>query len=285
MKKCVDVAVIGAAGETGQNAVRALIAAGLSVRPLVRRPEQASLFVDPGECAIVELADIGGMSGALCGATAVHYIPPVYNAQEEFFGRNVVRAAERAGVERLVYHSVLHAPTPAMVHHWRKAQVEMMIRESSLRWTIIQPAMYFQTIFAFWNQAGLTLEPGFSIDRLFTPVDLGDISAALVRIVSQEGHEYATYELAGPDRMSFKEFGADISSVLDHDVTVRTIPASVVDERAQTLGYSEGALEELRMMLAHYDAHGLVGNSNVLRMLLGRDPTSFRQMLEKRFKE
>lgn len=285
MAETVDVAVIGAAGGTGQSAVRALAAAGLSVRPLIHRAEQASLFDDPASCRVVELADMDGVSDALRGALAVHYIPPVYNTREELFGRNVVQAAENAGVDRLVYHSVLHAPTPAMVHHWRKAKVELIIRESALRWTIIQPAMYFQTIFAFWDQATLTLEPGFSIDRLFTPIDLGDISAALVQIISHEGHDYATYELAGPDRMSFKDFGACMSSALGRDVTVRSIPPSVVDERAKALGYSEGALEELRMMLAHYDAHGLIGNANVLRMLLGRDPTGFRQVLENRCKQ
>ena len=40
-------------------------------------------------------------------------------------------------------------------------------------------------------------------------------------------------------------------------------------------------IEVMTKMNAHYDAHGLVGNPNVLRWLLGREPTRFAEFVRR----
>ncbi len=140
-----DIAVIGAAGPTGRALLLSLAERGVTPRALVRSPEGAARLPAGGDTRVAELADQDSLRSALEGVEAVHYIPPTYQPREEEFARNVLQAAREAGVERLVYHSVLHAPTPAMHHHWRKAKVELLIRESAIPWAILQPAMYMQT--------------------------------------------------------------------------------------------------------------------------------------------
>ena len=278
-----DFAVIGAAGPTGRALLDSLAQRGVAPRALVRSPEGASRLPAGSDFRVAELADQDSLRSALEGVRAVHYIPPTYEPREEAFASNVLEAARQAGVERLVYHSVLHAPTPAMHHHWRKARVELLIRESAIPWTIVQPAMYMQTVFAFLSADRLTLNPGFDVTRPFTPVDVQDLADAVATVLIEQGHAFATYELAGSETLSFEDMAAQISEMLNLRTIAKALDPALVLATAGQRGFSEGALEELRLMMRHYDAHGLVGNSNVLRLLLGREPARFSEVVQRTY--
>ncbi|WP_374942607.1 SDR family oxidoreductase [Sphingomonas sp.] len=273
----IDVAVIGAAGPTGRAVMDALSAAGATTRALVHRsPSDGSR-----DHRVVELADRDSLSAGMEGVRTVHYIPPTYDAAEESYGANVIAAAQRAGAQRLVYHSVLHAPTPAMPHHWRKAKVEMLLRDSPFAWTILQPAMYVQTALAFLSPDHTALIPGFDVGSQFSPIDLTDLAEATARILTEPGHDHATYELAGSERLSFKDMAGVIASVTGRPITARALDPELVLKQAEHRGFAGTALDELRLMMAHYDRHGLVGNGRILTMILGREPTPFAQAVER----
>ena len=278
-----DIAVIGAAGPTGRALMLSLARRGAVARALVRSPQSASRLPPGSETRVAELADKESLISALSGVRVVHYIPPTYEPREEAFASNVLDAARQAGVERLVYHSVLHAPTPAMRHHWRKAQVELLIRESELSWTIVQPAMYMQTAFAFLSPDRTKLTPGFNVVRSFTPVDVEDLADAVATVLTEESHAFATYELAGSETLDFASMAAQFGDVLEAATIAEALDPSLVLATARERGFGEDALDELRLMMEHYDAHGLVGNSNVLRMLLGREPARFSDVVRRTY--
>lgn len=271
----VDVAVIGAAGGTGQPLVAALTRRGASVRAIVHRPEQGALMPRSAEVVALELADVATLTQSLRGAKVVHFIPPVFNEAEERYARNIIAAAEAASVGRLTYHSVLHAYTPEMPHHARKARVEVLIRASALPWTILQPAMYMQTPLRFLNAEAGALTPGFDVNRFFTPVDLQDLADVTAMVLTEDGHDYATYELAGPSRLTFVEMAETLSAILGRAVAAKAVPATaLVDALGAQLRFTPAAGIELKAMLDHYDHHGLSGNGRVLAHLLGRPATS-----------
>lgn len=279
-----DIAVIGAAGQTGRALVCALVRRGAQVKAVVRRSSQAVAVGDAAAVEAAELRDAAALARALDGCRVAYYIPPVYNAREKTFGMNVISAACRAGVARVVYHSVLHAPTPAMPHHQRKSSVELALRESALAWTILQPAMYAQSPLAFLNAKHTVLRIGFDARQTFTPIDLKDLAEAAATVLMSDGHEFATYELAGSDRLSFGDMAAVMSEVLGSRVTVRVLPSMVVALVGATRFGVRGAFD-LKAMLDHYDRHGLVGNANVLRLLLDREPTSFGDTMRRELGE
>ena len=71
------------------------------------------------------------------------------------------------------------------------------------------------------------------------------------------------------------EMARAISTALGEDVRVTSLtPAAVAAAAAARLG-QEASLEMRAMLLDHYDKYGYCGNSNVLRMLLRRQPVSF----------
>jgi uncharacterized protein YbjT (DUF2867 family) len=245
--------------------------------------DQAGLTPEAAEVRAIQLEDVAGLTSALKDAAVAYYIPPVFNAREEKFGANVIAAAVTAKLPRLVYHSVLHAPTPSMPHHRRKAMVELALRESPLTWTIVQPAMYAQTPLAFLNAERTQLTMGFNPHKYFTPVDLEDLSEAVATVLLDGGHEYATYELAGSYRITFVDMAEAMSRVLGTQVKIRSVPAALVASVA-AMRFGPKALFDMKAMLDHYNAHGFVGNANVLRMLLRRDPMPFAKVMERELK-
>lgn len=278
-----SVAVLGAGGATARPLIAALEARGAAVRAVVHRAERLGDFAD---ARVADLNDADQVARAIEGAGAVHLIPPVFDDREDVFARNAVAAAQRVGIARLIYHSVLHAPTPAMPHHWRKAQVEQVVRDSPLAWTIVQPAMYMQTGFTFLDRAAGSYDCPFDPDRGFNPIDVRDLAEAVATVLVEAGHEYATYELAGQERVSARGMADAIGAAIGTALTVRRVdPDHFATARAILRGLDVRQTRELVAMYHHYDAHGLVGNGNVLAMLLKRAPARFADVARRDLKE
>ncbi len=276
------IAILGAGGGTGRPLVAELERRGVPVRAIVRRREQAGAFKN---ARIADLQNVDQLVEAVAGSRAIHLIPPVFNDKEGLFAANAISAAQKAGIARFTYHSVLHAPTPAMPHHLRKSQVELMLRESPLIWTILQPAMYVQTCFTFLDQSAEAFTPPFRLDSLFNPIDLPDLTEAAANILTSDGHEFATYELAGAERLTPIDMTQILRTRIGGDIVARQVPAEAfARSRAKQRGFDVRQTEELLAMYSHYDGFGLPGNCNVLEMVLGRKAGRFAAAITREFK-
>lgn len=273
------IAVLGAAGLTGRPLVAELERRGVPVRPVVRNSRQADTFRD---ARIADLASVDQLVVGIEGARAVYYIPPSFNDREIAFATALIAAAQRARVPHVVYHSVIHAPTPAMPHHARKAVVELMLRESPLVWTIMQPTMYSQTCLTFFDAAAGEFTPPYAVDRLFNPIDLPDLTEATANILTGDDHEYATYELAGAERLTPIDMVAILRTTLGRDIAFRQEDIdSFAAVRAERKGFEPRQTEELIAMYRHYGDFGLPGNGRVLEMLLDRPSRGFAAVVQR----
>jgi oligopeptide/dipeptide ABC transporter ATP-binding protein len=115
------------------------------------------------------------------------------------------------------------------------------------------------------------------------------LAEATARVVAESApgaarpgkHAFATYELGGPEALSQDDMARILGEVLGRPVTARAVPLEEMRAKARTAGLGEDRIEQMTVMNRHYDAHGMRGNPNVLRMLLGREPTTFRQYVER----
>ncbi len=270
------IAVIGATGRTGRPLVQQLVRRGARIRCLSRGPEQPGLFPREVEWRLGDLRSVETLVAAFRGAESIHYIPPSLDERDPDYTANIVDAAEKAGIARVVYHSVLHSNTPEMPHHIRKAGCERLFRHSALAWTVLQPAMYVQTALAYLDAEAGVLSPPYDAGRPFTLVDEADLAEAAAIVHTTGGHAYATYELAGTEQLDFVAMGERLGTVLGRPIGVRAVDTGeYVTRFATKRGLSAGQARERRLMFDYYDRHGLLGNGNVLRMILGREPTGF----------
>lgn len=266
------VAVLGASGTTGRRVVAALRRRGLPVVALSRHPAPTG---DPGVVARhAELREPATVRRALEGASAAYLIPPTFQGDETRLLADAATSCQQAGVDRVVLHSVLHPHTPTMAHHLRKADAEDALRRTDAAWTVLQPAMYVQTVtqaLARGTTADGVVPVPWDVTTALTPVHLGDVAEVAARVLDEPGHEHASYELAGPQALSAEQMVAQIAEVTGRDLRARQVDVHDV------LPYPAGSVEAetLVAMCEEYGRHGLLGNPRVLEMLLGRAPTRF----------
>jgi uncharacterized protein YbjT (DUF2867 family) len=220
------VAVLGGHGKTGRAVCAALADRGVEARPLGR-------------------ADWPDLASAVAGCEAAYVIAPNLHPDEPAYVASALAALRTAGVGRVVYHSVASPYAPAMPHHLGKAAGEDLVRRSGLEWTILQPGAYLQNL-----DLTSPLDLPYSPDVPFGFLDLADLGRAAAVVLTEPGHEGATYELA--TRVATVRELAD-----EAGVAVRQVP-------------DPGTHPWLSAMFAYYDDHGLPVGTKVLASLLGR---------------
>jgi len=283
------ILVTGAAGKTGRAVIRALASRGESVRVLVHRPDQIRAAEELGarEVVVGDMRAQATMDQAVRGVRAVYHICPNMHPEEVAIGQTAIAAARSAGVAHFVYHSVLHPQVEAMPHHWLKMRVEEQLFQSGLSYTILQPAAYMQNVLAQWEHV---LEQGvYSVPYSAGPrlgmVDLEDVAEAAAVVLTEPGHEGATYELAGPEALTQTEVATILSQQLGRPVRAEAVPLETWENRARESGLGEYQVETLVRMFQYYERHGFWGNPRVLGWLLGRPPTTFAAFVERVVRE
>jgi len=249
------------------------------VRALVHRPEQIHV-VESGGAQDVLVGDMKSrttMEQAFQGVREVYHICPNVSPDEVAIGQTVIAAAQSAGVEHFVFHSVLKPQTEAMPHHWNKLRVEELLVESRLPYTILQPAAYMQNILAHWERIiseGVYPVP-YPADTRLSLVDLMDVAQAAAIVLTEPGHQYATYELVSIEGLSQTEVAAILSQELERPVQVTVVPLETWRSQAKEAGLGDYQIEILTSMFRYYQHHHFLGNSQVLSWLLDGPPTSF----------
>ncbi|MCQ3935661.1 MAG: nucleoside-diphosphate sugar epimerase [Chloroflexi bacterium] len=276
------ILLTGASGKTGKALLKSLTKAE-GVCAFVHREEQVSVASSLGAEKIIvgDLRDKVAIRSAMEGVRAVYHICPNMSPDEGVIGNLVIGEARKAGVEHFVYHSVLHPQIEVMNHHWQKMRVEERLFESGLPFTILQPAPYMQNLLAGWKSL---LEDGvlhvpYSVEAKFSFLDLDDLAEAARIVLTEPGHFNATYELAGTGPTSHAEAAEVFGRVLGKKVKAEK--EAIRDWSRRTGGMSGYAVENLVRMFEYYDQWGLVGNVNVLRWILRREPTSLETFVQR----
>lgn len=272
------ILVTGASGKTGRAAVAALATTGVPIRALVRHPAQVDILKSLGahEAIAADLCRTHDVRRAAENVRAVYHICPNMHPDEVLIGDIVLAAAVDAGVEHFVLHSVIHPQTEQMPHHWNKMRVEEALIKSGIEFTILQPAPYMQNLLASWRlitQAGVLRNP-YPVSTRLSLVDLRDVARAAATVLTQPDHRSATYELAGTRALAQTEVAAILSGALGKPVRAEAEPISGWRAKAQAAGLTDVQRDMLTAMFDFYAKHGLSGNPNTLRWLLGGEPTS-----------
>jgi NAD(P)H dehydrogenase (quinone) len=276
--------ITGATGKTGRAILDALAKQEVPVKALVRSHKDANHLAVFTNCEFVigDLREPTGFASALEGIDSVYYICPNVSPDEAEIGLHLITLAKKYQVNHFCYHSVLHPHVEDMPHHWQKMRMEELLFKSDINFTILQPCAYMQNILGGWDKIkeGKYSVPYRTTARL-SIVDLQDVAAAAAKVLTQPGHENAVYELAGPQALSQQEVAGELSVALGISVKAIEQPREIWHQSAEKSGMNGYAIQTLLKMFEYYDQYGLVGNPNTLKNLLGHEPTSFQQFLNK----
>ncbi len=205
------LAVTGATGLLGRRV--ADLVADLSPRLLVRDPSRAPSIAGTS-VARVSYDDFALSVGALLGVDVLLMVSGAESKVRREEHRTFIAAAAEAGVSHIVYTSFVGAAPDAAFtlgrdHH----DAEQAISESGMAHTFLRDNFYLDVLPFFADADGLIRGPaGDGVVAAVARDDVADVAAAVLRTPS--GHAGTTYELTGPEALSFDDVARRTSKAL-----------------------------------------------------------------------
>jgi NADH dehydrogenase len=227
----MTVLVTGGTGFVGPHVLHALRARDLAVRALVRKSGRTSQLTAWGiDLAVGDVTDPASLQAACDGVDAVVHLVAIIKGRPEAFERvmtegtrNVVAAAQDAGVRRFVLASALgldERSKEAVPYFAAKWEMERAVRESGLEHVIFRPSFVFggdggvlPTFIRLARYAPVTPIVGPGTQRL-QPIWIEDLADYYVLALTEPAAANRTFELGGPDAVSWNEFWERLKRVL-----------------------------------------------------------------------
>ena len=216
----VHCLVTGATGYIGTRLVPQLLDGGHHVRALARNPKKLAdvPWRERAEVARGDLGDVDSLIAAFDGMDVVYYLVHSMGTSKDFAaeeGRavgNVVTAARRAGVRRVVYLSGLHPENSKLSPHLesRKAVGDALI-ESGIEAVVLQAGVVigsgsasFEMIRHLTDRLPVMTTPKWVHNRI-QPIAVRDVLYYLVAAATAPVPSSRTWDIGGPDVL---EYGA-----------------------------------------------------------------------------
>ena len=303
----MNVLVTGGTGFVGHAVLAKLREADHAVCALVRNPTSpraAELTARFGaELVAGDVLEADSIQSALPGCEAVIHLVGIigevgrntFESAHTVATQNVVRAAEQAGVNRYVHMSALGTrPDAASRYHQTKWAAEQAVRGSRLAWTIFRPSLiygagdHFVNLFANLARWSPILPVMGSGRGKLQPVSVEVVAAAFVGALSELRAIGQTYDLCGPDRLSFLEVLDTILSVMRRRRLKLRVPLPMARVQATALefvfprlfGRAAPLNRDQLIMLAEDN----VGDPRPAKELFGLAIESFRTGIERQLR-
>jgi uncharacterized protein YbjT (DUF2867 family) len=279
----MTILVTGATGNIGGHVIQHLVDRGADVRALVRDPSKAN-FPAGVTVAKGDFLDVDSLRTAFDGVSTLFLLNAV--APDEFTQALIaLNVARSAGIERIVYLSVIHPDVYVNVPHFAgKFGVERMIEQMGMHATILRPAYFIQNDLTIKDViTGYDVYPMPVGNNGLAMIDVRDIAeiAALELLRREQAAQplpITRINLVGPHTLT----GTDIADIWS-DVLARQINYGGGDTAAfeQNLKQFMPAwmAYDMRMMGERFLTDGMLpegGDVERLTTLLGRPLRSYR---------
>jgi uncharacterized protein YbjT (DUF2867 family) len=245
------ILLTGASGTVGRALLPLLLGAGHDVRALVRDPRGLGRHRVDVQIALGDLARLGDrhlQRQALRGAdTVIHLAAAIrdepYAKVEELNGLatgRLLRAAERAGVQRFVFFSAIGASESQRTRFFRaKALAEKAVAGSPLATTIFAPSIVYDPTDRWVRlMKRLALLPALPVSgsgsARFEPIWAHDVARCVMASL-ERADEKARFELAGPQVLSYDAIARAVARATGRERPLIHVPLGLVHLALVTL--------------------------------------------------
>ena len=283
------ILITGATGNLGGLVIDALLTKieANQIAGLVRDPNKAEALQAKGvDIREGNYDDEGSLEKAFQGIEKIYFISGSDLDKRVAQHKNIVAAAEKAGVKHVIYTSFgrKNESENSPIYPVAKGHLaaENALKNAPLDVTILKHNLYMEVIPMF---AGDNL---LESKTLFLPAEDGktgfmarkDMANLAAEILTAKGHENKTYEVSGNKAYSFSEIATLISEVSGTEINYVSPNADEFTETLKSYGVPQPAID-MTLMFAKGIAQGEFNETaSIYKDLTGNEPTSLKEFLK-----
>jgi NAD(P)H dehydrogenase (quinone) len=282
--------VTGATGNLGRLIVQGLLEKEPASRVvgLARDPAQAADLTSRGvEIRQGDYFDYESLVRAFADVDRILLV-----STHAFTDRNtqhfaVIAAAKQAGVRHVIFTAIQRGEDS----DHRQVGItegdifaEQALKASGLTYTILRQPMFLEEIAGYIGpdayQNGVRVPDG---PGTVAPVLRRDLAAASVAVLTQDGHENATYTLSGSEAATFRDIAATLTEIHGAEVPYVPITANAHTEGYIKQGIPQHIAEFLTSWVTSIAGGAFSENTGDLERLIDYRPTSYRDFLTQHY--
>ncbi len=282
----MTIAVTGATGQLGRLLIERLRAKlpAADIVALARTPSKAAdLDVEVREA---DYSRPDTLDKALAGIDTLMMVSASEVGQRVPQHRNLIEAAKKAGVGRVVYTSLLHADRSTLGLAPEHVTTEALLEASGLAITLLRNGWYTENYTA---GAGAAVANGALIGSAgqgrIASASRADFADAAVAVLTTPGHEGKIYELAGDTAYTLADLAAEISRQAGKDIPYVDLPPAEYTAALAAAGVPAPWPDALPAFDVEAAKGALFDDGRVLSKLIGRPTTSLKDSVAAALKQ
>jgi uncharacterized protein YbjT (DUF2867 family) len=230
------VLLTGATGFIGQNLYPELVSAGYEVLCATRNTERAARTMPERTFVRFDTDNPSSMREALSGCSRAVYLVHAmaaggdYVEAEERGALSFREAAEKCGVERIVYLGGMRPRTPPSRHLESRLRTGEILRASKVPTIELQATMVigsgsesFRMVRDLAARLPVMVLPSWLKSRT-QPIGIADVACAIVHALGAPWEASGAYALPGPETLSAREILLRTAKLLGHKPLMIGVP-------------------------------------------------------------
>ncbi|MBC6989503.1 SDR family oxidoreductase [Hymenobacter sp. BT491] len=279
------LAITGATGHLGRATIEALLpkVAANQIVALARDPQKATDLSERGvQVRVGDYDDVASLVAAFQGVEKVLLISGDDLEKRTQQHKNVIDAAKQAGVKHVIYTSVLN---PSKDSHFTASPshvaTEEYLRGSGLTYTLFRNTLYLDFVPMFLGQDAVPSGKIYSAagDGKVTYALRNEIAEALANVLTSNGHENQTYDIAPAPAYSMQEIAATLSEVVGKPVEYVSISSADMAAGMRQHQVPEPVVTMMVGLSEAMRANEFNHPSDAFEKLLGRKSTDVKTFL------